>query len=296
MGIEFHALNLLLFARRRGVSFSKTCMIGRHGIHMTSRVCGAILRRHGLTFNNRDIEALYKTGFAEELFLRFLGANIVESFDASDYEGATHLADMNVLFEPRTHYNVVVDFGTLEHCFHVPNAFTNVINLCEDDGYIIHMLPTNNFCGHGFYQFSPELFFSMYSLNRGFELNGVYLAKEGATKYWWQVQSPIDLKGRVTFCNSIETHILVVAKKLKGAITPAQKSPFQSDYETLNWRGVPIGHFKPEEVMGERAFKDWLLLSGIFGPARLAKRLVSNIASSWLSDNGLTRTNAGGIN
>ena len=44
-------------------------------------------------------------------------------------------------------------------------------DLCKNGGTIIHSLPSNNNCGHGFWQFSPELFFSLYNEKNGFKNN-----------------------------------------------------------------------------------------------------------------------------
>lgn len=271
-------------------------MIGRQGIHMTPRVVKAVLDHQKTQFSKDAVDALYKSGFAEDLFIQVLGAQTVDSLDASDYEGATHVEDLNRLFDTQARYSAVVDFGTLEHCFHAPNAFTNIINLCEAGGHIIHVLPSNNYCGHGFYQFSPELFFSTYSRARGFDLLGVYLAEEGNSTRWWKVQSPAERKARVTLCNSIETHVLVLAQKLDvNAKTPVDEPPYQSDYEQLDWRGMSAGHYKIGEVSGTRRFRDWLFLSGFFGRARVAKRLLKNAVSFGSRSDGLSGTSPGEI-
>ena len=47
----------------------------------------------------------------------FLGATKVESFDNSDYEQATHIADMNLPIEGAETYDTVLDAGTLEHIY-----------------------------------------------------------------------------------------------------------------------------------------------------------------------------------
>jgi 2-polyprenyl-3-methyl-5-hydroxy-6-metoxy-1,4-benzoquinol methylase len=54
-------------------------------------------------------------------------------------------------------YDTVIDSGTLEHIFKAPEALEYCLLLCKPGGQILHMLPSNNWCGHGFWQFSPEL-------------------------------------------------------------------------------------------------------------------------------------------
>jgi hypothetical protein len=269
-------------------------MIGRQGIHMTPRIVKAVLRRHGVTVSDQVLDEIYSDGYAEQLFTRVLGASIADSIDASAYEGASLIADLNVPFDTSAEYSAVVDCGTLEHCFNAPQAFTNVINICATGGHIIHVLPTNNYCGHGFYQFSPEFFFSLYDQKRGFKLMGIYLAEEGVSTRWWGVQSPIERRSRVTLCNFVETHVLVVARKCEGAKTPLEEPPYQSDYEQTHWRGSSPGHFKTDQVLGNHWLKDQLFSLGLFGPARLAKRAFRWMARSGQpTQNGFRKTQPG---
>ena len=53
--------------------------------------------RFGSPFDEQTIEAIFRdsAGYAETL-LQYLGAKDVHSFDFSNYEGATHVHDMNL--------------------------------------------------------------------------------------------------------------------------------------------------------------------------------------------------------
>jgi hypothetical protein len=62
--------------------------------------------------------------------------------------------------------------------------------LCCNGGQILHLLPANNFCGHGFWQFSPELFFSLYCESNGYSETRVFLASEYRTDIWYEVVKP----------------------------------------------------------------------------------------------------------
>ena len=57
-------------------------------------------------------------------------------------------------------FDVVYDGGTLEHVFNFPVALRNAMELLRPGGrlFTIHTC-ANNLCGHGFYQFSRELFY-----------------------------------------------------------------------------------------------------------------------------------------
>ncbi len=112
------------------------------------------------------------TGEISDLFfLMSIGFDVVHSVDASEYEGADIVFDLNkpdlcsTLGEP---YDVVIDVGTTEHVFHVPNTLRNIAETTKVGGLVIHINPSNNVIDHGFYQFSPILFYQYYTEN-GFE-------------------------------------------------------------------------------------------------------------------------------
>ena len=65
--------------------------------------------------------------------------------DFSDYEGANIIQDLNTLIKNHDifeKYDLIIDGGTLEHVFHVPNAFENFFKLLKIGGqfYILHQV------------------------------------------------------------------------------------------------------------------------------------------------------------
>ena len=58
-------------------------------------------------------------------------------------------------------YDVILDIGNTEHIFDINTVLNNYNIMLKMKGYIIHMLPSNNYVDHGYYQFSPKLFFSL---------------------------------------------------------------------------------------------------------------------------------------
>ena len=168
---------------------------------------------------------------------QWFGARTVDSVDASAYEQATLLHDMNLPWaegQPGLgSYDAVLDFGCLEHVFDFPVAWRNCVALCRVGGHLFHSLPANNLSGHGFYQFSPELFFNLYQAKNGFELLGLWFALKADPRHWWKVADPAAVRHRVTLRNAHEVYMLVVAKKLAevGPLPPPQ----QSDYAQSEW-------------------------------------------------------------
>jgi hypothetical protein len=151
--------------------------------------------------------------FIEDLLTHRMGATSVASIDRSNFEGATHIHDLNDAVTTMPQYDTVLDFGTSEHIFDIAQAFRNAIALCKVGGRIVHALPSNSECGHGFYQMSPELFLSLYSEGNGFRNTEVYIAKIMDEKIWYRVV-PDTAGGRITANSLSATYVLSVTEKV----------------------------------------------------------------------------------
>ena len=200
MGIDIHALNFLKYACTKK-TFGDTLTVGRQGIHVTESAIKKIIKAK-VDYKNKE--------YCEELLIEYFGAKKVESIDNNAYEKATHIHNMN---EPipqnlTRKFDTVFDGGCLEHIFNAPQALKNCSLFCKQGGQIIHVLPTNNFCGHGFWQFSPELFFSLYSKENGYTDTEVFIAALSETKKWYQVK-PLRQGQRAEIMSSNQLYILV---------------------------------------------------------------------------------------
>lgn len=234
MGLDINGIRFLLYARTVGVDFSRSVMIGRQSLLLDPSELKQNLIEFDYSFNDATIQAIFKDddGYSEELF-KCLGANTIESFDNSAYEGATHIHDMNKAIPDnfKERYSVVLDGGSLEHVFNFPVAIKNCMEMVKVGGHYLGITPVNNFMGHGFYQFSPELYFSVFTGDNGFELIDI-IAFEDHKKDWYSVKSPLSVKDRITLVNSAPTYLLVIAKRV--ANSPIFKSsPQQSDYVAI---------------------------------------------------------------
>ncbi len=113
----------------------------------------------------------YDGPLEDEPFLQWLGFSEVDSCDVSNYERPTFLYDLNHAASGLTawrgcYYDVVLDGGTLEHIFHLPNALANVHDLLKVGGRVIHVNGVSNWVEHGFYSFSPCFWWDYYAANR----------------------------------------------------------------------------------------------------------------------------------
>ncbi len=108
----------------------------------------------GLLKNNTNAQAVFT----------LLGANKVYACDYSDYENPDFTFDLNypVGEEYKEKFDVIFDSGTLEHIFDIPTALNNIDYMLKKGGRMIIFSPSSNFVDHGFYSFSPTLFFDYF--------------------------------------------------------------------------------------------------------------------------------------
>ena len=244
MGIDLHNLNFLAHAKRNGVRFERTLAIGRQSISIDDWELEAYRHFHRLPHLDRKSGSVDpsagRSAYFEPLLKEWFGACTTDSVDASPYEGATLIHDMNESWakegkvrQLQGSYDAVLDFGCLEHVFDFPTAWRNCVDMCRVGGHILHALPANNLSGHGFYQFSPELFFNLYKPQRGFEVRELVFAIKDDVLHWWRVADPMGVKRRVNLRNSHEVYMLVLARKTRE--TTVLSPPQQSDYEQSAW-------------------------------------------------------------
>jgi Methyltransferase domain len=164
MGIDFTELNFLDYVYTYG-AFGDTATLGRQEI-----------------FYERRGE------FAEHMLAHRYQSTCVHSYDVSDYEGATHIMDLNQPQVFAQQYQTIFDGGTLEHIFDVAQALRNIDQMCAPGGQIIHIVPSNNYNGHGFYQFHSDVFYSWYNADRGYSNTEVFYADavNKHNSYWWR--------------------------------------------------------------------------------------------------------------
>jgi SAM-dependent methyltransferase len=274
LGIDIHNLNFLAHAKDLGVSFDRTLAIGRQALFIEDWELEQHRERRGLPPLREPAAAPGQPRYFEPLLQQWLQARVADAVDASPYENARLIHDMNLPWpggsEERASYDAVLDFGCLEHVFNFPVAWRNCVDLCRVGGHLLHALPANNLSGHGFYQFSPELFFNLYQERNGFELRGLYFALKADRLHWWRVANPMEVKRRVNLCNSHEVYMLVIARKLRD-VGPLP-APQQSDYAQDEWVHGPSAEGSASDaVSGRRSAVRRLVQWGLIDAVRAAR-------------------------
>jgi SAM-dependent methyltransferase len=182
MGISRSDTLLFMMELKKQPFNGSILQLGRQDIFFDYTVFTQYAAENNVTLNNvevshRDNPWLNNVQTIDDsTFFKSLGFDKVHSLDASGFEDATYVADLNHPVPESLHgkYDVVFNGGTLEHVFNVPVALCNIHNLLKVGGKHISYLPTHNFVDHGFYQFSPTLFLDYYTLNR-YEIITSYL-------------------------------------------------------------------------------------------------------------------------
>jgi len=248
VGFDYNTTRFVLFSKKLGVDLSRPVTLGRQSLFLHPKELSHILKAFGTSMTAEEESCIYEDGnLAEGLsppadrLLEYLGANSVDSIDASGYEGATIIHDMNTPIPEVYHsrYSAIIDGGTLEHIFNLPVAVENCMKLLRPGGHMIGISPCNNFLGHGFYQFSPEFFFRLFSEENGFRTKIMVLTEVKSRGDWYEIPDPDMIRRRLVLQSQGESYLMLIAEKL-GAEAGIHNTPQQSDYENALWEGQTL--------------------------------------------------------
>ncbi len=273
MGIDLQALNMLRYAYKFG-DFNKTVTIGRQSLDLTEPVLRHVLQVDS-KYNHEE--------FCEQLLKEYFHSHSVDSIDVSNYENASIVTDMNNPLPEnlRQQYDTVIDSGTLEHIYNISQALENCSFLCKPGGQIIHMLPANNYCGHGFWQVSPELFFSLYTNENGYRDTEVFLTyiSQQHEISWYKVKKPENGE-RINIYSSKGIYVFV--RTVLNQKIFLHKNIQQSDYIFL-WNKDNIKQKSKWELMINKLISRHKYLNKLLTPFRLIRSLYSFYSEHKLS-------------
>ena len=151
MALTFHTFKFLERLHGKSSGFGETLSLGK---------INNLINKED--FKNLGIPECKDT-YSDKILLKNFDIKSLSFLDYSKFEGADIIHDLNLpIREATKQFDTIIDFGTSEHIFDIIQNLKNISALCKIGGKIIHSLPANNNCGHGFWQFSPELFFNLY--------------------------------------------------------------------------------------------------------------------------------------
>ena len=273
MGIDIFSARFLASERRRGVSFARLLTLGHQSVYMDAGKYRAVL--------DSLKGAVKQTDYADDLF-HALGATDMDVMDVSDYEGGTVIHDLNDPVAGSLHgkYDCVFDGGSLEHVFNFPVALKNCMEMVKVGGSFITITPANNYCGHGFYQFSPELFYTALSPLNGFKVERLLFAYRDQ---WYAPRTFEEVKARILLVTGEPVQIFVSARRIEQKAI-FQNWPQQPDYVQV-WQEPGAQNAAPEKGMKETLVKMLPFVKALQTRWRKSKerRLSSPNNSAWFT-------------
>jgi hypothetical protein len=221
-----------------GGPFGDVLQLGRQSLNVTPEEyprADAILAKTGVGVSLMKLTD-GSTSWADQGLLQGLGATSIRSADASAYEGAEIVHDFNqpIGLEWHDRFDTVIDAGTLEHIFNIPVALANLMQMVKVGGRIISMNGANNWLGHGFYQFSPELPYRVFVPNNGFEITALYLIDPESPDILVPAQDSEAVGRRVEYGRTGPVFYLMFCARKIALRKPFEVAPQQSDY-SIAW-------------------------------------------------------------
>jgi SAM-dependent methyltransferase len=232
MGLARGAFKFLLAEAAERPFAGTVATLGRQDVSFTAEQMGAYAKELGVTLRTVDAELSRKPELrsrgliADTTLLGALGFERSVVIDVSSYEDADLLFDLNEPEAPselREAFDVILDPGTLEHVFHVPNALANLHAMLREGGRVIHLLPASNYMDHGFYMFSPTFFWDYYNAN-GWTVNTLRLFRHGlrSDRRRWRIYEYDPQTAHEVNFGSLDNArygVCCVATKAQGATT-----------------------------------------------------------------------------
>ena len=140
------ALQLLPLAKKQ---LKSVCEIGNQTLNVAPGIKEIFLRDGYDVTKCETVKQFYEVlGFRKYL-----------AIDVNTDKDAIALDLNNVVYDKfNEKFDLVTNNGTSEHIFNQNSVFTNIHNLCNVGGYMIHVLPCTGWVDHGFYNYNPNMF------------------------------------------------------------------------------------------------------------------------------------------
>jgi 2-polyprenyl-3-methyl-5-hydroxy-6-metoxy-1,4-benzoquinol methylase len=235
MGIKTSVAALLVRAWEQGATFSRTATIGRQSLTVPLADLTELARRCGAPAPDEGFAA---DGYCEDFLCRFLRAEQVVSFDASEYQSVSVAHDFNrpLPEDYAESFDAVIDGGTMEHIFDVRQVLQNYMGMPKVGGSLFICTNANNLCGHGFYQFSPEFFYRVFCEANGYRVETLclietplHIVERSARQRVFEAADPAEVGKRTVIVTDKPISIYVHARRT--TLRPLFATPpVQSDY------------------------------------------------------------------
>jgi len=250
MGILKPHIEIICSLKRKypGLFQKKTLTISQQAVYADEKQVKNILLKNNIKIKKIDpsfdkknkIPDWFNTKYDKNINAQYLfslfGSDQVFSSDSSKYENSDLVIDLNNRVNNKliNKFDNIVDIGTLEHVFDTCSALENYIRMLKKGGYLLIAVPCSNMIDHGFYTFSPTLFYDYFICNN-FKVLSSYLRESSPFIYEYRskIHSYKKLGLEIPFISDRAVEFIILAKKIKNI--KKVKKPIQSVY--LNKKG-----------------------------------------------------------
>jgi len=199
----------------------------------------------------------WKNTIHQGVLFKMLGFTNVESLDYFSDEKPTHIVDLNqpVLESLVNRYDLIYDGGTMEHCFDVRSVLANCVRMLKVGGVITHHVPMSGSIDHGFYQFSPTLFFDFYGENGFDEMNLKIHFMDGHDEYY--IEHEYGKEKRLPNWFDYGSRYIFFTAKKRMAVSEI-KIPIQNKYREIfgdKRNQGQVGHVKAKMKLHRKILK-----------------------------------------
>lgn len=262
MGISKGTVGLLAMTLRADKQRERMVSFGVQKVDASDIDVDATLAACGCTAVARqDLSAAR----GQQRLFRALGYRHIDSIDYYPDEGPTLVLDLNrpLPTELQAAFDLVYDGGTMEHCFDPAQVLRNAASLVAPGGRVIHHVPLNNWVDHGFYQFSPTLFFDFYGAagftDLGLKIHFMKGSRESFVDYDPARDPPVPyaLGGRRRVLAFFS------ARRAAAALPPSPDSLIQGRYRATfggdpgTWRGRRKGFLQRLRASLRKRLFEW---------------------------------------
>ena len=147
----------------------------------------------------------------------------------------------------RGQFDLVIDGGTIEHCFDLKNVLTNYMQLPRVGGSLVIATMGNNHMGHGFYQLTPEFVYRVFQPQNGYRVRRLIVHESYEYARWWDVPDPAEIRSRIELANPWVGVELLGHFTRESEVTPFRETPVQSDYAAV-WAACEKAETAPSEA------------------------------------------------
>ncbi|MBU3621109.1 hypothetical protein [Polynucleobacter sp. CS-Odin-A6] len=228
----------LLKAKNLNLKGSAIVTLGVQGLHIKDFYeLRKLMLKYGVLNNDISISECkynnitkYGKTINQDTMFKMLGCNRIDSIDISSKEEPTYTIDIGskILESLYDTWDVLIDFGTLEHIYNIPAALNNISKIVKSGGQIIHLNPISGSILHGYYQISPNLYKDFYNeINYTISECNILVHKQFGYSYYFDYNFdslPLDFRGNISY-------IYINIKKNAGSIST--KIPKGSDVDYI---------------------------------------------------------------